>query len=286
MRTLAAPIGLLLVAMFSIQFGASLAKTLFPVLGPEGTSVARLAFASLILLVAWRPWRQRLARRDVAAVAAYGLALGGMNYLFYLAIARIPLGLAVAIEFTGPLAVAVLASRRRADFLWIVLAALGILLVLPITPASSALDLRGVLLALAAGGCWALYIVAGKRLGARLPGGTAASLGMLAAALAVLPVGLVQSGARLWNPSALPAALAMALLSSAVPYSLEMFALKRIPAKTFGVLMSLEPAIGALSGFLFLHESLTPVQWLAIGLVIAASAGTAMTSQGAAPEPA
>ena len=284
MANLAAPVGLLLVAMFSIQFGASLAKSLFPTFGPEGTSVARLSLAALVLLAVWRPWRQRLGRRDVAAVVAYGAALGGMNYAFYLAIARIPLGLAVAIEFTGPLAVAVLASRRRADFLWIVLAALGILLVLPISPASGALDLRGVLLALGAGACWGLYIVAGKKLGARLPGGVAASLGMLVAALVVLPLVLVQSGARLWNPSAWPVALGMAMLSSAVPYSLEMFALKRIPARTFGVLMSLEPAIGALSGFLFLHESLTPLQWLAIGLVIAASAGTAMTSQGTSPE--
>lgn len=287
MRNLAAPIGLLLVAMFSIQFGASLAKTLFPAFGPEGTSLARLTLASLVLLAVWRPWRQRLGSREVRAVIAYGVALGGMNFLFYLAIARIPLGLAVAIEFTGPLTVAVLGSRRRTDFLWIVLALLGILLVLPIAPTSGAVDPLGVLLAFGAGAFWGLYIVAGKRLGARLPGGTAASLGMLVAALVVLPFGLSQAGARLWKPALWPAALAMAVLSSALPYSLEMFALKRLPAKTFGVLMSLEPAVGALSGFLFLHESMTMVQWLAIGLVIAASIGTAMTSHAApATEPA
>lgn len=265
--------------MFSIQFGASLAKSLFPVLGAAGTSLARLTLAALVLLPVWRPWRQRLGRREAIAVAAYGTVLGGMNYVFYQAIARIPLGLAVAIEFTGPLAVAVLGSRRRIDFVWIVLAVLGILLVLPLTKQSGSIDPIGVLLALVAGGFWALYIVTGKRLGAHLPGGTAASLGMVVAALVVLPVGLAQAGTRLWHPSLLPSALGMAILSSALPYSLEMFALRRLPTKTFGVLMSLEPAFGALSGALLLHERLTTLQWVAIGLVLAASVGTAMTTR-------
>lgn len=279
MRSLASSVGLLLLAMFSIQFGASLAKSLFPVFGPEGTSFARIVLAALVLLPVWRPWRQRLGVRELVPILGYGVALGGMNFVFYLAIDRIPLGLAVAIEFSGPLAVAVFGSRRPADFVWVALALIGILLVLPFGTTRGGVDPHGVLLALGAGAFWALYILAGKSLGARLPGGVATSLGMVVAALAVLPFGLAAAGARLWNPGAWPAAIAMALLSSALPYSLEMFALKRLPARTFGVLMSLEPAVGALSGFLFLHERLTPVQWGAIGLVIAASIGTTMTSR-------
>lgn len=283
MQRFSAPIVLLVLAMFSIQFGASLAKTLFPVLGPDGTALTRIWFAAIILLVVWRPWRHRLGRRELLAVAMYGVALGGMNFTFYLAIDRIPLGLAVAIEFTGPLAVAFLGSRRGVDVLWIVLALAGIVLVLPIAPTSGAVDTVGVLLALGAGAFWGLYILAGKHLGTQLPGGTAASLGMVVAALAVSPFALGPAGDHLWNPALWPTALGMAVLSSALPYSLEMFALKRMPTKTFGVLMSLEPAIAALSGFLFLHEALTPLQWLAIVLVITASTGASLTGRAKAP---
>lgn len=278
MRSPFAPIALLLSAMLSIQLGVALAKSLFPAFGPEGTTLVRLWLAALVLLVVSRPWRQRLGRRELTAVLAYGAALGAMNFLFYQAIHRIPVGLAVAIEFTGPLAVAVLGSRRRTDFAWVALALLGILLILPLAPASGTVDLLGAAFALGAGVCWAFYIVTGKTLGARLPGGSAASLGMLVAALVVLPFGLGHAGARLWSPALWPAALGMAILSSALPYSLEMFALRRLPARTFGILMSLEPAVAALGGFVFLHESLTVVQWLAIGLVIAASVGTSMTT--------
>ncbi len=284
MPTIAGPVALLLVSMLSIQFGAALAKTLFPAFGPEGTSLIRLWLAALILAVVWRPWRTKLGAREARAVVAYGAALGGMNFLFYLAIARVPIGLAVAVEFTGPLVVAVLGSRRARDFVWVALAACGVLLVLPIANASAHVDVVGIALAAGAGACWGLYIVTGKTLGQRLPGGTAASLGMMAAAVVVLPFGAAAGLSTLWNPPLWPAAFAMAVLSSAVPYTLEMFALKRLPQKTFGVLMSIEPAMGALSGFVVLGELLTGMQWLAIGCVIAASAGAAFTSS--ADEPA
>lgn len=271
-------IGLLLISMFSIQYGASLAKGLFSTLGPEGTTVARLWLSTFILFAVWRPWRERLGRRAILAVFAYGVSLGCMNFLFYLAIARIPLGLAVAIEFTGPLAVAVFSSRRRLDFLWIAFALVGLLLLSPLAPASGGLDVVGVLLALGAGLFWGLYIVFGKELGASVRSGGATALGMLVAALVVSPLGFARAGAELWNPSLLPAALAMALFSSALPYSLEMTALRRIPAKTFGILMSLEPAVAALTGFVFLHESLSTTQGLAIVLIIVASLGTSRSA--------
>ena len=278
-RPLAGPIGLVLVSMLSVQLGASLAKGLFPAFGPGGTSLSRLCAAALVLLPVARPWRHRLARRDMLAVAAYGGALGGMNFLFYLAVARIPLGVAVATEFIGPLTLAVLASRRRSDFVWVALAALGIALILPLTSATRAVDLLGLVFALGAGIFWALYILAGKKLGERIPEATATALGMLFAAVVVLPFGLAGAGGRLWNPGLWPTTLAVGILSSALPYTLEMFALKKIPTRTFGILMSLEPAIGALSGLAFLHEILTPRQWLAIGLVIVASAGASLTTR-------
>lgn len=269
----------LLVAMLSIQGGASLAKRLFPVLGAPGTTALRLLFAALLLVAFWRPWRQRLTRKQLRAVAVYGAALGVMNLTFYMALARIPLGIAVAIEFTGPLAVAIFSTRRPVDFLWALLAVAGILLILPLSKASGPLDLLGVFWALVAGGCWALYIIFGQRSVAVVHGGTAASLGMVAASLLVVPVGVAHAGTALLDVSLLPFALGVAVLSSALPYSLEMIALKALPARTFGILMSLEPALAAVSGLLFLGERLSLQQWVAIGFIILASVGSAATSR-------
>lgn len=265
----------LLAAMVSVQFGASLAKGLFPALGPEGTTICRCGLAAVMLLALHRPWRERPSRAALVAVGLYGASLGLMNLLFYLSIARIPLGVAVALEFTGPLSVALLASRRARDLAWVALAAAGIALVFPRTHATRAVDPVGVAFALGAGACWALYIVLGKRAGKAVPGGAASALGMLTAALVVAPFGVARAGARLLDPALWPLALAVAVFSSALPYSLEMHALRRLPARTFGVLMSLEPALAALAGLVVLRERLSATQGAAIACIIAASLGSA-----------
>ncbi|MCP3098531.1 EamA family transporter [Myxococcus sp. K15C18031901] len=276
---IAVAIPLLLAAMGSIQVGASIAKGLFPMVGAQGTTALRLVFSSLILLAFWRPWRHRLTRQELRAIVVYGASLGVMNLTFYLALARIPLGIAVAIEFTGPLAVAILSSRRPIDFVWALLAIAGVLLILPLSGASGTLDWVGVAWALVAGTCWALYILFGQKAGASVHGGTAASLGMLVAALVAVPVGVASAGTALLNPSLMLPALGIAILSSALPYSLEMFALKKLPTRTFGILMSLEPALGALAGRVFLAEQLSVTQWVAVGLIISASVGSAASAR-------
>jgi inner membrane transporter RhtA len=266
---------LLLIAMVSIQLGASLAKSLFPLLGVERTTALRLTIAALILCVIWRPWKHDFWKKNLSIVIFYGVSLGVMNYLFYLAIERIPLGIAVGLEFTGPLAVALLSSRRCIDFVWALLAAVGIVLVLPLSQTSSSLDPVGVLYAAGAGLFWALYIVFGKKASSALPAGVITTLGMIAGSLVMIPIAAWQRGMQPFNIEALPLVFMVALLSSAIPYSLEMSALKKLPAKNFGILMSLEPAIAALSGLIFLHEHLSTTQWLAIICIIMASAGTA-----------
>ncbi len=276
---------LLLVSMVSIQSGATLAKNLFPALGAAGTSSMRLFFATLILAIIFRPWRTRLTSAQVKGVAFYGLSLGLMNLLFYFALERIPLGIAVALEFTGPLTVAILASQRKLDYLWAVVAAVGIVLLLPITEGSAHLDMLGMIFAIGAGFFWALYIVFGKKTSANVPGGVAASYGMAFAALVVLPFGFATAGTKLFDLSLVPLAFAVGIFSSALPYSLEMISLKKIPASTFGVLMSVEPAIGALAGLAFLHEELSLMQWLAIACVMISSLGSSLTSKKAVVPP-
>ncbi|WPC06988.1 threonine/homoserine exporter RhtA [Pseudomonas benzenivorans] len=275
-RAALAPIALLLVAMLSIQSGASLAKSLFPLVGAEGTTALRLGLGAVILALIMRPWRARLSLQSCHSLLAYGLALGGMNLLFYLSLQTVPLGIAVALEFTGPLALALLSSRRPLDFAWVALAIFGLWLLLPSDAADTRLDPLGAALALAAGLCWALYIVFGQKAGAAY-GRQTVALGTLVAALLVMPIGLWQAGASLFSLDLLPVALAVAVLSSALPYSLEMIALTRLPTRTFSVLMSMEPAIAALSGLLLLGERLGWSQWLAIAAIVLASAGAAAT---------
>ncbi|MHB2209562.1 EamA family transporter [Methylobacterium sp. CM6257] len=270
--------------MVSLQFGATFAKSLFSSVGAAGTSSLRVGFSALILMAVWRPWRRTLPAREAGWIALYGAALGLMNLLFYLALARLPLGPAVAIEFLGPLTVALIASRRRSDFLWIGLAVLGLGLLLPIS-STGGLDPVGILLDLGAALAWALYILFGQRAG-RVDGGQAVSLGMLAAATVVAPFGLAEAGSDLLTPGILLAGLAVALMSSALPYSLEMVALRRLDRKSFGVLMSLEPAVAACAGFLLLGERISAVQWLAIGLVITASVGMTAGLRRSAPQAA
>ncbi|AZF20645.1 threonine/homoserine exporter RhtA [Pseudomonas sp. R3-52-08] len=270
------PVGLLLIAMASIQSGASLAKSMFPVIGAQGTTTLRLIFASVIMLLLLRPWRAKLTAKSLRTVVVYGMALGGMNFLFYMSLRTVPLGIAVALEFTGPLAVALYASRRAVDFLWIALAVVGLLLLIPSGETSSGIDAIGAAYALGAGVCWALYILFGQKAG-NDNGVQTAALGVMIAALFVAPIGIVHAGTALLTPTLIPIAIGVAILSTALPYTLEMVALTRLPARTFGTLMSVEPAFGALSGLFFLHEHLTLAQWLAITCIILASVGATLT---------
>jgi inner membrane transporter RhtA len=273
-------------SLTSLAIGTSFAKSLFPALGPEGTTAYRLVFATVMLMAVFRPWRRRWVWADAIPLGLYGVTLGIMNLLFYSAIKTIPFGVAIAIEFTGPLAVAVWTSKKASDWLWVAMAALGLGLLLPLpgADAAAALDPRGMAFALAAGVCWALYIVFGQRVAQRY-GAMATPLGMLTAALVVAPIGIAHAGSTLLDPQWLAAGLAVALLSSAVPYALEMFALKHLPKNTFSILLSLEPAVGALAGWLVLAESLTLFQGLAIAMVMAASMGTAWSAGRSASSP-
>lgn len=265
-------------SMASLCIGTSFAKSLFDAVGAQGTTAYRLGFSALLLWCVWRPWRFPLSRRNALAIASYGLCLGLINFFFYMAIRTVPLGLCIAIEFLGPLSLAIFSSRRRIDFLWIGFVALGLYLLIPQSQQDvSAIDPVGVLYAVGAGIFWALYIVFGQRTRNIHPG-QATSLGITVAALLVLPFGIAHSGALLLDPSFMIAGLLVAILSSAVPYSLEMISLRSLPRKTMSILLSLEPAMGALAGLVILHEQLTLAQWLAIAFIVSASIGCATTS--------
>lgn len=276
------PVLALLGSLISLSVGTSFAKSLFPAVGAEGTTAYRLVFATLMLMALWRPWRRRWTWADALPLGLYGVNLGLMNLLFYNAIRTIPFGLAIAIEFTGPLAVALWTSQKASDLLWVALAMLGLGLILPWPGAQGALDPMGIGFALAAGACWALYIVVGQRV-ARRYGAMATPMGMLAAALVVMPFGLYEAGSALFDTRWLAAGLAVALLSSAVPYTLEMYALKHLPKNTFSILLSLEPAVGALAGWIVLAEHLSVEQWAAMAFIISASMGSAWSAGRRAP---
>ncbi|ELD3422741.1 threonine/homoserine exporter RhtA [Enterobacter hormaechei] len=275
------PVAVILIAMMSIQSGASLAKSLFPLVGAPGVTALRIALGTLILVVVFKPWRLRFQKEQRLPLLFYGLALGGMNYMFYLSIQTIPLGIAVALEFTGPLAVALFSSRRPVDFIWVVLAVLGLWFLLPLGQSVSQIDLTGAALALGAGACWAVYILTGQRAGEE-HGPATVALGSLIAAVIFVPIGMAQATDSIWQWSILPVGLAVAILSTALPYSLEMIALTRLPTRIFGTLMSMEPALAAISGMIFLGETLTLVQTLALCSIIAASMGSTLTMR---PEP-
>jgi inner membrane transporter RhtA len=260
---------LVLLGIVSVQVGSALAKQLFGAVGSFGTVSLRLFFAAAVLWLFWRP-SVRVSRRTWTVVLSYGLVLGLMNLCFYLALARIPLGIAVTIEFLGPLAVALAGSRRWLDAFWAVLAAGGVVLLME---GGGDLNLVGVLFALAAGTFWGLYILVGAALGNRTTEGSGLALGMAVAAVVAVPFGVVESGTALLQPWVLVAGLGVALLSSVIPYSLDLEALRRIPPRVFGILMSLEPAVAALVGLILLQESLHWSQWIAVLCVVAASAG-------------
>ncbi len=263
-------------AVVSVQSGAAVATTLFDEVGPVGTVLLRLGFAAIVLGAIWRPAIRTLRRERVRDVVLFGISLAAMNTSFYLALDRIPLGIAVTLEIVGPLGVAFAASRRRLDLVWAALAAAGILLLSP-TPGGD-LDLVGVALALLAGAFWAAYIVLSARVGRGFAGGRGLALAMIVAALLLLPAGLVTGGDELLSGEILAAGFAVAMLSSAIPYSLELEALRRLPEATFGVLMSLEPAVAATVGFVGLDQGLAANEVVAIALVVVASFGALRTS--------
>lgn len=269
------PPGQVLAGIVSVQLGSALAKQLFGAIGSTGTVAVRLFFAALVLVAVWRP-SLRLSRRAWAVIVGYGLILGVMNLSFYLALAQAPLGVVVTIEFLGPLAVAIGGSRRLLDGLWALLAAGGVVL---LTEGRGEIHLAGILFALAAAVCWGSYILLGAALGRYTSDGGGLAIGMTVAAIVVAPVGIVGTGTGLLTPWVLLVGLGVALLSSVIPYSLELEALRRIPPKVFGVLMSLEPAFAALVGLIVLGEVLGPVQWVAVLLVVAASAGATRTAR-------
>jgi inner membrane transporter RhtA len=274
----APPPAQVLAGILSVQVGAALAKQLFGAVGSAGTVALRLFFAALVLLVVWRP-SFRLGRPAWTVVIGYGLVLGVMNLCFYLALERIPLGIAVTIEFLGPLAVALAGSRRWLDGLWALLAAGGVVL---LTEGRGDLPLAGILFAVGAAVCWASYILLSAALGRHTADGGGLALAMGLAALVVAPVGIADSGTVLLEPWVLVVGLGVALLSSVIPYSLELEALRKIPPRVFGILMSLEPAVAALVGLVVLGEILGSVQWVAVLLVVAASAGATRTARNTA----
>lgn len=269
---------LIILSMVSLVSGASLAKQLFSAIGSESTSVIRLGVAALFLTMIWRPWRTKLNRAQLKTIAIYGICLGVMNFLFYMAIARLPLGIAIAIEFIGPLSVAIYLSRKAYDFLWAILAIAGIVLILPLSDVQESIDIIGVIYALGAAAAWALYVIQGKKAAGATHSGVVTSLGMTAGFIAVFPFGAPNIPMVFSSSTLILTAIAVGILSSAIPYSLEMIALRKIESKHFGLLMSMEPAIGAIGGFLYLNEQLTTLQLLAIFCIIAASVGSTITA--------
>nr|WP_184096523.1 EamA family transporter [Sphingopyxis panaciterrulae] len=283
-RPVAIGVAALLSSLVVQNIGAALAKLIFPLVGALGVTAIRIALSALLLAALLRPWRRRVAPALLPALLGYGAMLGLMNLLIYQAFARIPIGIATGIEILGPLAVALTGSRRAVDRLWLAAAVLGLLLLVPIR-ADSHLDPLGLLLAAGAAACWAFYILFGTRI-SRALGGDAVAWGMAIAMLLTMPFGLASAGAALFTPTILLIGLAVACLSSALPYSLEMKAMGHLPAPVVGLLLSLYPAAAALAGFVILGERLSAAQWIAIACIIVASAGCAVTAarSGAAAE--
>lgn len=265
-------------SVVALGTGTSFAKHLFPQIGSLGTTALRVGFSALLLLLVWRPWRWALSRTDALSLVRYGMALGCMNLMFYQSLRTIPFGVAVAIEFSGPMAVAFFTSRQRIDYLWLAFAVAGLGLLLPLGHDVKSLDPAGVGFGLGAAVCWAAYILFGKQVG-HLHAGHSVALGLTMAAITVVPFGVWHAGSALLQPEILLYGLGVAAVSSAIPISLEMVALQRLTPAAFGVMASMEPAVAAVMGFLMLDEHLTVMQWLAIGLVMVAAAGSAATAR-------
>jgi inner membrane transporter RhtA len=271
------PLPAVLLAIISVQSGAAIAKGLFPAIGAAGTASLRIGISALILLAVYRPNLKKITADQWKLVIPYGLSLGAMNLIFYLSIERIPIGLAVTLEFIGPLLVAVFGSKRIIDFFWVLLAAAGIVLIAPWS--NNGLDILGVFFALLAGALWAAYIVLGGKISKIMRGGDAVTVGMLFASILIVPFGILGNGLSNLTPQLLGLGVALALLSSAIPFTLEMKALGQLPARTFSILMSLEPAAASICAFIFLQEYLTFNEILAVIFVVIASAGSTITSK-------
>ena len=271
------PLPAVLLAIISVQSGAAIAKGLFPAIGAAGTASLRIGISALILLAVYRPNLKKITVEQWKLVIPYGLSLGAMNLIFYLSIERIPIGLAVTLEFIGPLLVAVLGSKRTIDFFWVLLAAAGIVLIAPWS--NNGLDILGVVFALLAGTLWAAYIILGGKISKIMKGGDAVTIGMLFASILIVPFGILGNGLSNLTPQLLGLGVALALLSSAIPFTLEMKALGQLPARTFSILMSLEPAAASICAFIFLQEYLTFNEILAVIFVVIASAGSTITSK-------
>lgn len=270
------PIAIILISMASVQGSSSLAKYLFPILGPSGMTAWRLFFSSIMLVLIFKPWRKPISKQAWKYIVLYGFALGFMNLSYYSSIERIPIGIAVAIELTGPITVAMFAARKITDFVWLAIAVIGLVMLLPIHSAGADLDLMGVLLAICAGACWAMYIVFGRKAG-QLQGASSVALGSVIISFVIFPIGVWQSGPMMFSIDVLPLAFIVALLASAIPYALDMIALPKVPALTFSTLMSLSPVLGALSGLVFLNETLSGYQLVSIVLIIISSIGTVLS---------
>ncbi len=264
--------GLVMVGILSVQLGSALATTIFDELGPGGAVFLRTIFAAVVLIAIWRPTREALAGRALREVLLFGFVLAGMNLCFFTALDRLPLGIAVTLEFVGPLAVAVAGSRKRSDLVFAALAAAGILLLAP-SLGSGELDAVGVFFALLAGAFWGCYILLSARVGRGPTGRGGLSVAMVFGSALLLPVGLADGGGELLDPHLLVAGFGVAMLSSAIPYTTELEALRRLPAKTFGVLLSLEPAAAAVIGLIALDQELPARELVAIALVVVASGG-------------
>lgn len=262
-------------SQISLNAGAAIAKQLFPAVGVEGVTAYRIGFAALLMMAIFRPWRVPLTWRQAGNVAVYGSVIGLMNLLIYRSFSHIPMGIAVAIEVSGPLTVAVLSSRRPRDFAAVGLAVVGLYFLLPIHGEVDQLDPVGVAYAAGAAVCWALYIVFGKRV-STMHGGQSVAWGMTAGALFIVPLGAWTSGATMLTPSFMAVGLAIAVMSSALPYTLEMVSMRRLSSRTFSMFSSGAPAISALAGMLILGEHLTSTQWLAIASIVAATALTTL----------
>lgn len=272
-------VAVFLLAVLTVQSGAVFAKKLFELVGAEGATSMRLGFAAIILLVVFRPWRIDFKKGNLKNFLVYGLALGAMNFFFYKALKEIPIGIAVGIEFTGPLAVAFFYSRRPIDFIWIALVILGLILLLPLGDEVNNVNFKGVIFALIAGFWWAIYIVFGKKVGKDF-GLPIVSAGMIVGAILFAPIGIITEGSNLFTPTILMYGLIVALLSSAIPFALELIAMTHIPSKTYGMLSSAEPAVGALFGIVFLGEHLFAMQWSGLAAIIIASIGATLTARG------
>jgi inner membrane transporter RhtA len=266
-------------SQLSVNLGAAVAKHLFPLIGVEGITAFRVGFSALLLGAIFRPWRAALSRRDVVNLLMYGTVMGMMNLLIYRAFERIPIGIAVAIEVTGPLVVALLSSRRPRDLAACALAAFGLYLLLPLNAGVARLDPAGVAYAFGAAACWALYIVFGKR-ASSVQGGQGVALGMLVASLLMVPLGVAYVDFAAVTPAVLATGVAIAVLSSAIPYSFEMVALRGLPQGLYGMFSSAAPAVSALAGLVILGEHLSGTQWVAIGCIVLASALCAVSARG------